>query len=147
MACELCETVGGELIWRDKACRVVVVDEPGYPGYCRAIWNAHVREMTDLPAADRVHFMAVVFAVEAALRERLRPEKINLASLGNVTPHLHWHVIPRFADDPHFPSPIWGNALRPPRVPPAAAFDAGLANAIMRRLSRRRTRSGGMGKT
>ena len=112
MKCELCEGEGGELVWRGPHCRVVLVSEPGYPGFCRAIWNAHVKEMTDLAAAERAHFMSVVFAVEAALREAARPDKINLASLGNMTPHLHWHVIPRYRDDPHFPNPIWGAALR-----------------------------------
>jgi diadenosine tetraphosphate (Ap4A) HIT family hydrolase len=38
----------------------------------------------------------------------MHPDKINLASLGNMTPHLHWHVIPRFKQDKHFPQPIWG---------------------------------------
>ncbi|HXD50505.1 MAG TPA: HIT domain-containing protein, partial [Burkholderiales bacterium] len=39
--------------------------------------------------------------------------KINLAAFGNMTPHLHWHVIPRNADDAHFPNPIWGERQRP----------------------------------
>jgi diadenosine tetraphosphate (Ap4A) HIT family hydrolase len=56
--------------------------------------------------------MRVVFAVEAALRGLMRPDKINLASLGNLVPHLHWHVIPRFGDDPHFPAPIWAAPRR-----------------------------------
>ena len=106
MACELCEDDGGIVIWRNDDCRVVHVDEPGYPGFCRAIWNKHVREMTDLTMDERARFMRVVFTVEAALRELLHPDKVNLASLGNATPHLHWHVIPRFSDDPHFPNPI-----------------------------------------
>jgi len=116
MTCELCDQPGGDVVWRDARCRVVRVEEPGYPGFCRAIWNAHVGEMTDLAAEDRAHFMRVVFALEAALRDCLRPEKINLASLGNMTPHLHWHVIPRYRDDPHFPNPIWGAPLRPARA-------------------------------
>lgn len=114
MACELCERDGGELLWRDPRCRVVYVDEPGYPGFCRVIWVAHVKEMSDLSDGDRAHCMRIVFAVESVLREVLRPEKINLASLGNLTPHLHWHVIPRFRDDPHFPNPIWGGRQREP---------------------------------
>ena len=56
--------------------------------------------------------MAAVFTVEVAVRKVFQPEKVNLASLGNVVPHLHWHVIPRFADDRHFPNPIWGEAKR-----------------------------------
>ena len=50
--------------------------------------------------------------VERVLREQLRPTKINLASLGNMVPHLHWHVIARFDWDSHFPQPIWGTAQR-----------------------------------
>jgi diadenosine tetraphosphate (Ap4A) HIT family hydrolase len=53
-----------------------------------------------------------VFAVEAALREIAQPDKINLASLGNVVPHLHWHVIPRWADDVNFPDAIWAAPRR-----------------------------------
>ena len=112
MTCELCDTPGGELVWQDERCRVVLAAETGYPGFCRVIWAAHVKEMTDLPASDRAHFMRIVFAVEATLRELMRPDKINLASLGNLVPHLHWHVIPRFADDPHFPAPIWATPKR-----------------------------------
>jgi diadenosine tetraphosphate (Ap4A) HIT family hydrolase len=111
--CELCELPGGEIVWEDDLCRVVrVVDSPDYPGFCRVIWRAHVREMTDLSAGERRHLMALVFATEAALRVHFRPHKINLASLGNVVPHLHWHVIPRFADDRHFPAPIWTEVRR-----------------------------------
>jgi diadenosine tetraphosphate (Ap4A) HIT family hydrolase len=56
--------------------------------------------------------MEVVFATEAAVRDVVQPDKINLASLGNMVPHVHWHVIPRFADDRHFPNPIWGEVKR-----------------------------------
>ena len=112
MSCELCDQTGGEVLWRDERCRVVLVDDPDYPGFCRVIWQGHVREMTDLSTDDRGLFMTVVFAVEESLRELMKPDKINLASLGNMTPHLHWHVIPRFVDDKHFPAPIWGGAKR-----------------------------------
>ena len=106
--CELCRKAGGSVIWRDDACRVVLVPDPDYTVFCRVIWNSHVREMTDLPAGMRAHCMRVVFAVERALRDVLSPHKINLASFGNMAPHLHWHVIPRETDDAHFPNPVWG---------------------------------------
>jgi diadenosine tetraphosphate (Ap4A) HIT family hydrolase len=130
--CELCAGAGGTVLWRDGRCRVVLVDEPGYPGFCRVIWNAHVREMTDLAVADRDHVMAIVFAVERALRAELAPEKVNLASLGNMTPHVHWHVIPRHTDDPHFPSPVWAAVQRPPARPMPHDLAARLAAAIAR---------------
>ena len=112
MDCLFCTDDGGELVYRDDFLRVVLAPEPDYPGFCRVILNAHQREMTDLDPADRERLMRAVFAVEAALREVLWPEKINLASLGNQLPHVHWHVIPRFADDPHFPDPVWATRRR-----------------------------------
>jgi diadenosine tetraphosphate (Ap4A) HIT family hydrolase len=135
MSCELCDTPGGVLLWQDARCRVIRVDEAGYPGFCRVIWNAHVKEMSDLDAADRAHCMAVVFGVEQALRGLMCPDKINLASLGNMVAHVHWHVIPRFSDDPHFPQPVWGTRQRENRTarktddgPLAAAIAAALKN-------------------
>lgn len=113
--CPLCAPGAGEALWRDDFCRVVWVEDPDYPGYCRVVLNAHVPEMTDLPEDARERLMGVVFAVEAALREVLRPDKVNLASLGNQAPHLHWHVIPRFREDRHFPDPIWAAPRRPSR--------------------------------
>jgi len=112
MTCELCDQIGGTLLWQDESCRVVQVADADYPGFCRVVWKDHVQEMTDLSAAEREHLMATVFVVEAAIRKTLHPDKINLASLGNLTPHLHWHVIPRFKHDKHFPQPVWGTAQR-----------------------------------
>ncbi len=121
MSCELCEQDGGEVIFRNDFLRVVLVDDADYPGFCRVICNAHIREMTDLEIAQRSQLMMTVCKVEQVLRDVLRPDKINLASLGNMTPHLHWHIIPRHADDKHFPQPIWGT---PQRVASRAAPDA-----------------------
>jgi len=112
-SCELCDSAGGELLWQDELCRVVLVEDRDYPGFCRVILNRHVREMTDLDTDARQRLMQVVFAVERALRQLMQPAKINLASLGNMTAHLHWHVIPRFADDKHFPGSVWSKARRP----------------------------------
>lgn len=109
-ACPLCSSDGGQLVWRGDRLRVILPDEPDYPGFTRIVWNAHVAEMTDLQAADREALMRAVWAVEAAQREVLAPDKINLASFGNMVPHLHWHVVPRWRDDRHFPEPVWGPA-------------------------------------
>ncbi len=133
--CPLCQAQDETVLWRDAACRVILAQEPDYPGFCRVIWNAHVREMTDLDAAERRHFMDIVFAVEAALRETAAPHKINLASLGNQVPHLHWHVIPRYPDDRHFPDPVWAAPRRPPAAPRVDAEH--LRQALARHLAYR----------
>lgn len=137
--CELCDGPGGRLAWDDELCRVVAVDEPAYPGFCRVILKRHVAEMTDLPASDRRHLMEVVFATEFALREILRPDKMNLASFGNACPHLHWHLIPRWHDDPHFPQPYWGKAQRAASTQRPEPAPERLATAISAALSRERS--------
>ncbi len=113
--CELCTGSGGDLLWENDFCRVVRVTDASadaFPGYCRVIVKQHIAEMSDLGAAEARALMAVVFATERAVRRVARPDKINLASFGNVVPHLHWHVIPRWRDDSHFPAPIWAAAKR-----------------------------------
>lgn len=118
--CPLCVADGGQLVLRRGRLRVVVADEPGYPAFTRVIWDAHVAEMTDLDRAAQRELLDAVLAVEAVQRRVLAPDKINLATLGNQVPHLHWHVIPRWRDDLHFPAPVWAPSS-PSREAAAAA--------------------------
>jgi diadenosine tetraphosphate (Ap4A) HIT family hydrolase len=110
--CELCEQPGGLEVFRNEHLRVIRALDANFPAFYRVVWNAHVAEWTDLPPAQRSQLMQAVAEVETVLREQLQPTKINLASLGNVVPHLHWHVIARFDWDSHFPQPVWGQAQR-----------------------------------
>ncbi len=135
--CELCQQSGGEVVWDDPHCRVVLIAGPeghAFPGFCRVIWRAHVCEMGDLLYQQREHLMKIVFLTEMALRRLIQPDKINLASLGNMTPHLHWHVIPRWHNDSHFPAPIWAAPRRaePQRIRPERdAMHAAMAAALI----------------
>ncbi len=63
--------------------------------------------MSDLTHGERDHLMTLVFAVEEAVRHVMHPDKVNLAALGNMVPHIHWHVIPRYKDDVFFPGSAW----------------------------------------
>jgi diadenosine tetraphosphate (Ap4A) HIT family hydrolase len=112
MDCVFCREDGGELLWADDALRVVLADEPDFPGFCRVIWNAHIAEMSDLSDNERAKLMAAVNGVERAIRRVVAPAKVNLASLGNQVPHVHWHVIPRHSNDSRFPLPIWAPRQR-----------------------------------
>jgi diadenosine tetraphosphate (Ap4A) HIT family hydrolase len=133
--CPLCDTPGGEVLWQDDFCRVVfVTDTPDYPGFCRVILKHHIKEMTDLTADERTRLMEVVWKTEQAVRDVMCPGKINLASLGNVVPHLHWHVIPRFENDRHFPNPIWGEARRENCEPVRAGLNKALQRALLAQL-------------
>ncbi|AZY47850.1 HIT family protein [Bordetella avium] len=105
--CPLCQTDGGELIWQGAHLRVIDAQDPDYPGFTRIIWTAHLPEMTSLSTRGRDLLMRAVYAVEQAQHDILQPDKINLAALGNMVPHLHWHIIPRWREDRHFPGAVW----------------------------------------
>ncbi|THF60159.1 HIT family protein [Pseudothauera rhizosphaerae] len=134
MTCPLCAGTDESVIWEDSLCRVIAVADADYPGFCRVVWHEHVAEMSDLAPPLQRHLFNVVMATEIALREAMRPDKINLASFGNVVPHLHWHVIPRFADDRHFPQSVWGAPQRD-GVPRSAPDPAELGEAVRRTLA------------
>ncbi len=146
VSCDLCTLLEGyankqgleTLLWRSDRLAVVAVDDAAYPGFCRVIWNKHVKEMTDLTPGERNYVMEVVWQVELAVREVMQPEKVNVASFGNMTPHVHWHVIPRYRDDAHFPHPSWAVVQRetPAEVLVARrALLPALRTAIIQRLS------------
>ena len=111
--CVLCNSDGGTLLWHNDTLRVIDACDAAYPAFTRVIWKSHVAEMTDLTVQQQQELMAIVLLVEKTQRDVLRPDKINLAAFGNMVPHLHWHIIPRWRDDLHFPQPVWAE-------PPAA---------------------------
>jgi len=132
--CAYCDGPGGRIVWSDANCRVVLIEDSPFAGLSRVVWNAHVRELSDLDDADRVRLMDVVAATERAARDLMSPFKMNLGALGTGAPHLHWHVIPRYEDDTHFPDPIWAAAKRPqggPKLPD------GFAGKLTEHLSRK----------
>jgi diadenosine tetraphosphate (Ap4A) HIT family hydrolase len=126
-ACVLCGTDGGLLVRRAPHWRLIrATDTPAYPAFYRVVWNAHVAELSDLSDAERHECMDVVTQVERLMRDHLAPAKINLAALGNMVPHLHWHLIARFEGDSHFPAPIWAPAQREPAPHVLAALTSKL---------------------
>ena len=134
--CELCEQAGGVLILRTPDLRIIRAEDADHPAFYRVIWNAHVAEWTDLPPEQRSQLMRAVAKVETVLRDNLKPSKINLASLGNMVPHLHWHVIARFDWDARWPAPVWAPAQRTVAdaaarlAVPLAQLDARVADAL-----------------
>ncbi len=80
--CELCQLATAP-VYRNDKLSVILVDDAAYPGFCRVIWNEHVKEMSDLAPADRMLLNDAVWHVELALRAVMAPGKVNVASLGN----------------------------------------------------------------
>ena len=110
--CPLCESDGGELVWMGDRARLILVEHDRFPGFCRIVWNDHVAELSDLSDADQAWLMRLVVRVERIVREVMTPDKVNLAAFGNMVPHLHWHIIPRYRWDTHFPEAVWAAPQR-----------------------------------
>ena len=118
MHCELCAIKKNEcVIFQNELFRIISAQYPAYPGYVRLIVNKHVKEMSDLPLPENYMVIEFIYKSERLMRDVMHPDKINIASLGNIVPHVHWHIIPRFFGDEHFPNPIWGEIVRSDYVP------------------------------
>jgi diadenosine tetraphosphate (Ap4A) HIT family hydrolase len=134
--CPLCDSDGGRLVVATPQFRLIHAQEAGFPGFYRLVWTAHVAELSDLAAGDRSLLMDAVVRVEQAMRHHLQPTKINLAALGNMVPHLHWHVIARFDWDTRFPGSVWAAAQRSRDLQREAAIEVKL-EALERDMARR----------
>ncbi len=79
-------------------------------GYTILIYNkAHVTELFHLRKEDRIAFLEDSNKMAKTINDAFKSHKMNYELLGNVVPHLHWHIIPRLKEDPielHWP--IWG---------------------------------------
>ncbi len=110
--CELCAFDRKQALWKNDQLFVIAVNDEQYPGYVRIIWNEHKAEMTDLSANDMEIMFKCMQIVEKCMRITMKPHKVNWAQFGNMVPHLHWHAIPRYKNDMHFPQSIWGSEQR-----------------------------------
>jgi diadenosine tetraphosphate (Ap4A) HIT family hydrolase len=144
MSCPLCDRVDGIPVWEDADWRLLrTTDTPAHPAFWRLVLKRHAKELSDLTAEERHRAVDVLAVAEQVLRDGLEPTKVNLASLGNLVPHLHWHLVARFEGDAHFPQPIWATPQRPADEPAVQALaerlpavDAALAAALSRGFTR-----------
>ena len=70
------------------------------------------KEMSDVPREIKDEMYSLLNTIEKELLLYYKPTKINIASFGNYVPHVHWHIMARFAEDSYFPEPMWGKKQR-----------------------------------
>ena len=78
-----------------------------YRGSCMLISKKHAAELHLLPPPERVAFCAEMMILAEAIFRTVQPDKLNYELLGNLVPHLHWHIFPRVKVDKKFSDPIW----------------------------------------
>jgi len=101
MICPLCDIKNENIIYKDDFLRVILVDE--IPGFVRVIVNKHIKEFSELSDEEAIKLTIFIKKLEKGILEVLNPDKINIVSLGNMVPHLHIHIIPRYVNDPWWP--------------------------------------------
>ena len=114
---------------------VVLADEQAYRGYCILLLKDHREHLLALPLERQLRLWEDVARVGAALVRELAPVRLNVASLGNMMTHVHWHVTPRYADDPEPLHPIWVRPLAERRVVLPAADRRELIARLRRALA------------
>jgi diadenosine tetraphosphate (Ap4A) HIT family hydrolase len=90
-------------------CRVLLMKDRRFPWLILVPERESVREIHELPAADRAELIEEIARAGEVLKRLFRPDKLNVGALGNVVPQLHVHVVARFAADPAWPGPVWGS--------------------------------------
>jgi diadenosine tetraphosphate (Ap4A) HIT family hydrolase len=81
-------------------------------------------------------FCADLYQAQQAIMRATQPDHLNVELLGNVVPHLHWHIVPRYFSDPRWGMPIWTTPLSAmPETRLEDADRAALVEAIRAALS------------
>ena len=106
-------------------CRVLLMDDTRFPWLILVPRQPHLRELTDLARADQQVLLDEINRCAHVLHALERPDKLNIAALGNVVPQLHVHVIARHTRDAAWPRPVWTVGERDPYAP----------DALLRRLA------------
>ncbi len=114
MNCSLCERVNltaeGKypfLIHEFPHSYLMLGEHQFFRGYCVLVSKSHHKEMTDMPSKVQAEMFQEMMKVSAVLQKHFQPAKMNMCSLGNVVPHVHWHFFPRYSNDPQFKDPPW----------------------------------------
>lgn len=116
MPCPFCELMPAiragqqEHIAELEESIVILAHDQFYPGYSILILKDHEEHLAQLPVERQARLWNEVACVASAMTQVVNPDRINFECLGNMVSHIHWHIVPRYADDPRKHEPIW---LRP----------------------------------
>jgi diadenosine tetraphosphate (Ap4A) HIT family hydrolase len=111
MSCIFCNNSNEELVIKNDIYKVIKVFNQDYPIYFQLVINQHIKELSDLPYQDALKVFDTIYLLDKLICEIYNVDKVNIASFGNIIPHLHWHIIGRYKHDKHFPNPIWGEVV------------------------------------
>lgn len=101
-------------VTRLPLCRVLLMKDRRFPWLILVPERDSVRDLDELPPADRAVLIEEIAMASGALRQLFQPDKLNVGALGNIVPQLHVHVVARFQTDAAWPGPVWGSGAAEP---------------------------------
>jgi diadenosine tetraphosphate (Ap4A) HIT family hydrolase len=96
-----------------KLCKVVLVDNSFFPWVVLVPRKNGIIEVIDLTKQDQQLLMEEIAIISQAMQQLFKPDKLNVAALGNIVPQLHVHVIARYKGDLAWPDPVFGKEKKP----------------------------------
>ncbi|HIM54159.1 MAG TPA: HIT family protein [Gammaproteobacteria bacterium] len=91
---------------------VIVEIEPSEIPWVKVFTQRKIKEFSECTATEKTEIFRIIDIVEKSMLNYFDADKINIASFGNLLPHVHWHVMARFEGDSYFPEPMWGTQQR-----------------------------------
>jgi diadenosine tetraphosphate (Ap4A) HIT family hydrolase len=102
----------GDLVSTLTVSSLYLAKNQTYRGQCQLVFDPrHVARIDQLSGSEWTALAADLFLAQEAVMRVVRPDHLNVESLGNVVPHLHWHIIPRYVGDPRWGEPVWQSPL------------------------------------
>ena len=91
---------------------VILEIEPSEIPWVKVFTQRKIKEFSECTATEKTEIFRIIDIVEKSMLNYFDADKINIASFGNLLPHVHWHVMARFEGDSYFPEPMWGTQQR-----------------------------------
>ena len=89
-------------------CAVLLMPDANYPWLILVPQRENISEIYQLSEQDQQQLIQESSQVSRVMVELFKPDKINVAALGNMVPQLHVHHVARFRTDAAWPAPVWG---------------------------------------
>lgn len=109
-----------------ELCKVLLVDNALFPWLLLVPQRTNIKEIIDLNAKDRLTLIQEISMISEIMQDVFSPDKLNVATLGNIVPQLHVHIIARYQNDSAWPQPVFGGSSK--------AYDLESRNAIIKKL-------------
>lgn len=106
-----------EMIADGSITRAYLQPSASFRGYCILVLKRHAVELDDLTPEERAALIEDIARVAHAIRAVCKPKKLNYEILGNVVPHIHVHIIPRYTTDSTWDRAAWFALPDPDSLP------------------------------